>query len=568
MLESKFRALIDKIVEIENSHHNSSDPKIFNSRNWERIFSEFDGWLVLKCYTKENKGGYWVYPFLYPKQKIQSLKDSLPRFSFTQPSAAYGEVIGGGKHWLEPYWKDADNFTDGRIPLLFSRLYHGYPPGKENYYEFNQLVTHPLNLHQSSNKNAYCITDDYGEEVEKIKIIDNETINLILMRRKTLEKLLYLGDWYLVRYFSFSRYMNEDFHSYQDCETETHTSNKFESIYEVTKYQKQFIEFRGAEIFKPLSPKKEILNSNFEDPETQRQKYAEFIVHDWKNQRLLESYSIKPENFANYFTESDLPFETSPIFFDAEVLDKYKNNPAKYDLKERSISCRGGWYLKTYDVNEHNQVHTYAGYLSRLPYKEQLHWLQYNEEPKGGISKRALQTDFEGRPPDEMSKIRQLKSALENLKYIEINGSSYSVWLPKRGDWEKTSKNLHYVNTENPNQWHDYIISLCNVTNEGFQIKELRKIASYFGEVNNNIRTLGLIKSILKSSGNEDEISKIHGTLNELQIKRSKGKVHGTWDTPSGSLIEDSRQRLDDVIQALEMLFEVFSSMKLPDKKE
>ena len=96
-----------------------------------------------------------------------------------------------------------------------------------------------------------------------------------------------------------------------------------------------------------------------------------------------------------------MPFETSPIFFKPGVLDKYKNDTDKYTLKERFIDCRGGWYLKTYHINEQGQVHTYACYLSLLPYEEQVYWKSFNENPRGPISKTAVQTDFKGKPPSK-----------------------------------------------------------------------------------------------------------------------------------------------------------------------
>ena len=43
--------------------------------------------------------------------------------------------------------------------------------------------------------------------------------------------------------------------------------------------------------------------------------YASFIAEDWKN-RVIREISCAPGHTANYFTESDLPFELSPAFFD------------------------------------------------------------------------------------------------------------------------------------------------------------------------------------------------------------------------------------------------------------
>ncbi|MFC2027222.1 hypothetical protein ACFLU3_00910 [Chloroflexota bacterium] len=568
MLEPIFQDIINTIQAVRNSHRGQPGVEAMRSRNWEFIFSEFDGWIVLHCFTLGLGGGYWIYPMLSPKDRIDSLKESLPSFSIHQPSAAYGHVMSGDEHWLEPCWGSHEDFAKSDIPLLFYRQYFGNPKGEENYYEFHQLVTHPLDLHWSSRKNSFCVLNDLGEEVEKIKVIKHDSVNLILIRRKTLDKLLYLGKWVLVRYFDFNRY-NTSFPDFESCVTEQIEPTEYEAKYEIRICDEEYIEFRGAQIERPKTPQEQLLSWRItDDDEEEESKYINCIVHDWKNRRVLKDYSLDPRNFANYFTASDLPFDTSPIFFKAEVLDKYKNNPDKYNLTERTISCRGGWYLQSYDVNKYNQVHTYAVYLARLPYREQLHWLQYNEEPKGTISKRAFQTDFEAEFPDEKSKLQQLQESLERLGNLKVGTEGYTIWSPKGGSWDSASKGLYYVNSENPNQWHDFIIAFANVTNEGFQIKPLKNIALSFGNDDERLGTLGLIKFILKASNNEDQIPIIHGILNELQTKRGKGKAHGTWDTPEGSLIEDANNRLLDTITAIDNLIQVFDELEIPSQTE
>ena len=536
------------------------------SRNWEFIFSDFDGWLVLHCSTVGQLGGYWIYPMLHPKANVDSLKEQLPSFSFNPASVAYSHVMSGDRHWLEPYWGDYEDFDNSEIPLFFLRHYYGRPKGKENYYEFNQLVTHPLDLHWSVKHKSYCRTDEQGDVIEKIKIVNHDEVNLILIRRNTLDKLLYLGHGALIRYFNFSRYKTDN-PSFNNCTCKQFESEKHEAKYEIRECDDNYIEFRGAQIERPRTPKQRLLSWAFGDEEAEEKKYAKFIVSDWKNKTIIKNYSIDPINFADYFTDSALPFDTSPIFFNAEVLDKYKNNPDKYDLSERDISCRGGWHLETYDINKYNQVHTYAVYLARLPYKEQLHWLQYNEKPKGGISERAIQTDFEAKFPDEKSKLERLKESLERLGSLKVGQERHAVWSPKGGSWNIASKGLHYVNSENPNQWHDFIIALANTTNEGFQTKPLRKIASSFGNDDKKLGSLGLIKFILESSNNEKHVPTIHCVLNELQIRRGQGKAHGGWKTPEGSLIEDSNKRLQDVINAIEELIIVFESIEIPTQE-
>ena len=43
-------------------------------------------------------------------------------------------------------------------------------------------------------------------------------------------------------------------------------------------------------------------------------KYESFIAMDWKN-GVTREISTEPGQTANYFTQSDLPFELSPAFF-------------------------------------------------------------------------------------------------------------------------------------------------------------------------------------------------------------------------------------------------------------
>ena len=89
----------------------------------------------------------------------------------------------------------------------------------------------------------------------------------------------------------------------------------------------------------------------------------------------------------------------------------------------------------------------------------------------------------------------------------------------------------------------------------------MSKIAASLGNEDNQLGTLGLLKFIIKESNNEDKIPLIHGVLNDLQIKRGKGKAHGTWDTPDSSLIDDATKRLQDIIQAINELKQIVESL-------
>ena len=503
------------------------------------------------------------YPHESLKTQLKKLRSELPGFSVNLSSAAYCEVAGGlkSKHWIEPHWHPTKKFDKAEIQMYFPRTYHGNPKGEENYLEFNQLVTHLLDIHWSPNKSSYCKFSREGEEDERIMLIDDDVASIVLIRRESLDKILHLGKWSLVRYFDFTRWKTNS-PGFDTSVSENKEDDSVGAIYEIRKCgspKLEYIEYRGAAISKPVTPKKKVF-SFFDDECEGEKKYCSFVVQDIKNSRILQDYSLKPSNFANYFTQSELPFEISPIFFKPEVLDKYKQNPDRYDLTDRHLTCHGAWDLQTYDVNEHGQVHTYAIYLGRLPYREQLHWLQFNEEPKGPISKQAIQTDFLAQWPDELPPILKLRSELEKLQKTIPADQKGPIWLPKGGSWETASKGLHMVHTENANQWHDFIIALANVVNEGLQIDILSSLAAKMGiPKDEKLRTLGLLGLIVEKAGNDK--AETHGVLNSLQIKRGRGKAHGTWDTPKGSLVEDAGNILRDVIGALGKISDILQKI-------
>jgi hypothetical protein len=166
---------------------------------------------------------------------------------------------------------------------------------------------------------------------------------------------------------------------------------------------------RGVQIIRPRLSSEEF-GKYLYDKDREPKQYASFITQDWKNKRVVE-VSCAPDAMASYFEEdSPLPFEISPAFFNAAVLDKYKTDPEKYSLEHRSISCRNAWHLQTYDVNSSGQIHTYIKYLGDLPYSEQLYWKSFNESPKGSISQRAFTTDIKGEWSDYPDPLRELQA--------------------------------------------------------------------------------------------------------------------------------------------------------------
>ncbi|WP_333653430.1 hypothetical protein [Dissulfurispira sp.] len=276
---------------------------------------------------------------------------------------------------------------------------------------------------------------------------------------------------------------------------------------------------RGFQIIRNHQPRKKmikILAGEYSKP----QKYEKFIADDWKHNKIALC-SCDPKKLGNYFGKSDKPYATSPAFFKPAVLLKYKQNPEKYTLEQRSISCRGSWGLKTYDINEAGQVHTYLCYLGDLPHSEQLYWKSYNEGPKAKISKRAFTTDFMGTWDLSYEPLSALKKSLQELEQTKVE-----LWSCAN---KKLYQQLNYPVTDAVKEYADEIHTLDKLVIEDFRRPYIKKIAISMNCDDSKLGTIKLLRKILETKGIDSyEINEIISPLDEIHFLRTKLAGHSS----------------------------------------
>lgn len=318
---------------------------------------------------------------------------------------------------------------------------------------------------------------------------------------------------------------------------------------------------RGLQFLLPAGTAEELGQAEY-DADRAPKSYETFLIQDFKNDRVVE-WSCDPKSLASYFVpKSPRPFETSPVFFNAQVLDKYKANREKYQIRDRTITCRNSWYLKTYDVNTAGQVHTYVVYLGNLPYAEQQYWKSFNEAPKAPISVRAFKTDFEGSFDTEPDPLRDLIGTLNNLIRKDV------PWF--RCKAPELIEQIHYPLTSAHAGWDDTVLDLAKIIVEGLDRASLRAIANQHqrqGEP--TFASIRWLREALQGLGLEeaDAIESV-SPLVELQAFRSKMSAHAggreaatmrrdllrKYGTPKGH-VEDLAGRLDATLHtAMELL--------------
>ncbi len=443
-------------------------------------------------------------------------------------SWAIQKVWGGGEEhrmYLEAPLSSTSKSFQGGEKLIFKRSFMGVSNAPYSI-ELSQKLIHSLNLHYMPERTAYCRLDSRGDfdDIIKITQLDKDStwdyINVVTIRRKELDTYMALTNTCLVLRFDFTRVRWGNFADWG--EIDRYKRDTLDLFYHGgTSSQGSFC--NGAFIVRPRMTVNDLVQEWKNEDNSIDRHYATFKIHDRKNDINAET-SCAPEFLSNYFQDSELPWEISPAFFRPEVLHRFKADSEKYTLEDRSIGCRNAWYLKTYDINEAGQVHTYIGYLADLPYEEQLYWQSFNEWPKASISARAHQTDIVGSWDETYEPLSKLKHTVSLM-----DGAPPDWWKP-RG--ETLSDAVRYPATDSTKEWADEILALDQFLVEGFLVKPLRAIAMTDGRtIEQSWGSLRVLQEALVARKCTEELAKsLVLPLQKLHTLRTEVRGHATTE--------------------------------------
>ena len=472
-----------------------------------------------------------IHGVLAPTAKIsppdgKDLQDS--NIPMPDDSWRIQKVWGGGEGhriFLEAPLSSGSKSFQGGEKLIFRRSFTGVADCPSTI-ELSQKLIHSLDLYYVPERTAYCRLDSKGDIEDVIKVTQLnrgstwEYLDVVAMRRKDLDSFMALSDTCLVLRFDFTRVRWGSFGAWG--ETDHYRREADDTFYHGgTNGQGYFC--NGAFVVRPGVSVDDLVNAWKDEESNANRIYAKFKIHDRKNDVNVET-SCGPEFISNYFQKSELPWEISPAFFRPEVLHRFKADPEKYTFEDRSISCRNAWYLKTYDINEAGQVHTYIGYLANLPYEEQLYWQAFNEWPNGPISARAHQTDIVGDWHREYEPLGALKHSISLL-----DKSPPSWWKP-RGD--ALSDAVRYPATDSVKEWGDEVLALDQYLVEGFLLKPLRELSEAAGRpIDQKWAPLRVLLEVLSAKGcTEDEAKTLVQPMQKLHALRTEVRGHATTD--------------------------------------
>ena len=483
-------------------------------------------------------------------------------------SWAIQKVWGGGQDhhiYLEAPLSSGSKSLAGGEKLFFRRSFDGVAEGPSSI-ELSQKLVHSLGLHFVQTRNAYCRLDSKGdiEDVIKVMQLNKDStwdhLDVVTILRKDLDTFMALSETCLVLRFDFTRVKWGSFAGWGHINR--YNRDEADLFYHGgTSGQGSYC--NGAMIVRPQLSVDDLVNAWKDGENPSNRNYATFKIHDRKNAINVET-SCAPEFLSNYFQRSNLPWEISPVFFRPEVLHRFKADPEKYTFEDRSIGCRNAWYLKTYDINEAGQVHTYIGYLADLPYEEQIYWQAFNEWPKGPISARAHQTDIVGDWHLDYEPLSALKHT------ISLLDASPPLWWKPRGTL--LSDAVRYPATDSVKEWGDEVLAFDQYLVEGFLVKPLREFAEAGDHsIQKDWGPLRVLQEVLVVTGRTETdakalvlpmqklhalrtIVKGHATAEKKKNAESEARtIYGSLRAHFIQMVTDCDKPLNEILKALKV---------------
>lgn len=210
------------------------------------------------------------------------------------------------------------------------------------------------------------------------------------------------------------------------------------------------------------------------------------------------------------------------VFFKKEVLNKYFNDPDKYEVS--ILQVKSNFFSITMDNDsEDDYVTLFLDELGKIPYKEQLHWKTYNIAPPREI--RISKAFYKSMIHGELTNTSESIDLFFKEKYKEFN----KLWEMKFG-WKfykplakedmHIFKSLHLPTTNNVKSFSEQILTIAKVTIDRLNDKEIGKNI----ESEKNDRSITKLEKYVNSKG--IKIPEMFEFLRNLWVLRSGLLAH------------------------------------------
>ena len=407
----------------------------------------------------------------------------------------------------------------GIEPLIISRNFFGM---YENDIEISEEFRLFFNLfYNRQEKSFYKVLDDGNVE----KIIEIDSIQQIVkVRNKELLSFAYTKDMSLALFIDSIQYSDLDLNSV-GVESDDFINEELAylrySIKDCTDYVPEH------NTLSRLCGKRFLQKTEIEEniKSKSSKKFIEFIIDTDSEGVEIESTCNKDELKNNFGQNSDAFHYLTPISFRKSVLEKYYNEPSKYEVNDAMLSCGSLWSIHL-DNDHKDKVCVWLGDLSNLSYEEQSYWRSFNVIPDGNISstfyKRQIQAQFSNSEQPEHVFLIAYNELLKESK----SKLGWSIILPLTTDDEHFLKTIRLPSSNEQKVFDELVLSLTKVLIDSINEKELRKVFKLLNQDTTELKgSVSIIKHLFDLL-NLDNYEEVVIFLRGLQRLRSTSSAH------------------------------------------
>jgi hypothetical protein len=408
--------------------------------------------------------------------------------------------------------------TEGIRPLVVVREFRGAWP---SYIELCEEFRHFHNLAEDQENQCLLDFDESGYKVEVAKISEHRVdIDFVYLRRFLAATQLYLAIYFeSVRY---SRIRLDDVPENQRLLEYRDTSSRYSLHVATCDFHKGFLTFSRllGKVIIPPPPIDECGKWPFDEERAEPE--ISFIIGANPDGTLIE-YTSNPDKLANDFgANPGAPLYLTPVYFRREVLQKYYAEPERYSVEDGYLRCLGLWGMQI-DNSHPTHVVAFLGDLGRdLPYRERLHWKQYNVLPPrdAGFTETFSRRSFLAQFVEPSSVDLIFRNEYEELNNAWRNKFGWPLFLDP-ADEDKHILTIHIPTTESQRELDEQILWLTKLLvdslNEAELVKGLAKVE--------NEKGIGKFERFLESK-KCPHTKEIVELLRDIQKLRSTSVAH------------------------------------------
>jgi len=412
-----------------------------------------DGWITIGKTCSSDGDCQTIFCCLVDRTRIKSYRLDT-NWVISPTSEGKPSVYGDGTY---------KTFADKGIePFIFSKHFNSNE-GYESYSDITEEFVLYFRLYekgQNKQNRKFYFIDEVGDLDEVINITPNE----IKIKLKYLKEYISIRKMYFAICFDFMRIANGNLEDFgvkpidKILQNEKYYYNHLIRLLDFGEEGRIQSWIHGKTIIDYDKKKSKGYLFDYES-----RKYEQFIVgYDNDGNEKLDCCSKTNEKC----------FVVT--YFKKEVLNKYYNEPTKYQVDQWRVSSN--FFSLKIDNNIEDYIAVFLVELGQLPYKEQLHWKQYNISPQAGISNTYYKTMIEGNwdeQPETPDSFFKFKYEQFNNKWGKYFG--WKLYKPLSKENEYRFQSLHLPTTNNIKAFNEQILSLVIITIDSLNEAELAK---------------------------------------------------------------------------------------------